>query len=178
MVTVAGKLYVVGGRGGGRVEIFNPATGWTLGAAMPRPRDHLAAVVVGNRIYAIGGRDSEIVSRVDIYDTVTDTWSSGPKMLVPASAMTAALLADGKIHVVGGEDPGTLGGQVLDRHYILNPTSGAWLPSTPPLLAVHGAASGVTGGVLVTAGGARRQGALSILAWTGMTQRLDPRGAG
>jgi Kelch motif protein len=178
MVTVGEKLYVVGGRGGARVEIFDPATGWKLGAAMPHPRDHLAAVAVGNRIYAIGGRDAKILDRVDVYDTVTDAWSAGPKMPKPASAMVAALLADGKIHVVGGENPGTLGGAVIDRHIVLNPTSGAWLPSTAPLLAVHGAASGVTGGFMVSAGGARRQGALSVLAWTGVTQRFDPRGAG
>jgi hypothetical protein len=33
------------------------------------------------------------------------------------------------------------------------------------------------GGLLVIAGGSRRQGALSVLAWTGVTQRFDPRQA-
>ena len=55
MVAHKGRLYVVGGRGpSGRVLIYTPNQGWSFGAELPRPRDHLSVVVVrrphlGNR---------------------------------------------------------------------------------------------------------------------------------
>jgi hypothetical protein len=144
---------------------------------MPGPRDHLAAVLVQNKIYAIGGRRDSVLRRVDIYDIPTDTWSAGPSLPKPTSGMAAELLADGRIHVVGGEDPATFGGGVVDRHYILDIASGRWGAGPKALLPVHGAASDEVAGVLLIAGGARRQGTLSVLSWTGVTQRFNPREA-
>jgi hypothetical protein len=178
MVATNGKLYVIGGRGNSsRVLIYDRTTGWTAGAAMPQKRDHLGAVLVGNRIYAIGGRDSRILRRVDVYDIASDSWSEGPALPGATSGMAAELLSDGRIHVVGGEDPGTIGGNVIDRHYVFDPNIGTWSTGPVPILAVHGAASEEVAGLLVIAGGARRQGALSILAWTGVTQRFNTREA-
>lgn len=178
MVAANKKLYVIGGRGdSSRVLIYDRTTGWTEGAAMPQKRDHLGAVLVGTRIYAIGGRDSRILDRVDIYDIATDTWTEGPKLPQPTSGMAAELLSDGRIHVVGGEDPGTIGGHVIDRHFVLDPATGTWSRGPSALLAVHGAAVDEVAGLLVIAGGARRQGVLSIVAWTGVTQRFNPREA-
>jgi hypothetical protein len=87
------------------------------------------------------------------------------------SAMGAGLLEDG-IHVVGGEDPATFGGGVIDRHFTIDPNApaAAWREAGRPILAVHGAASGIVFGKLVMAGGSRRQGTFSVLAWTGLTQ--------
>jgi hypothetical protein len=176
MVAVGGRLYVIGGRGRtSRVLIYDPATGWRAGAAMPGPRDHLAAVAAGDRIYAIGGRARGVLRRVDVYDTVTDAWAPGPALPEATSGMAAGLLRDGRIHVVAGEDPGIVGGGVLDRHFVLDLASGRWDRGPRPLLPVHGAAAGEVGGILVVAGGSRRQGAWSVLAWTGVTQRFDPR---
>lgn len=178
MVATGGKLYVVGGRGeSSRVLIYDRTTGWSRGAEMPQKRDHLGAVVVGTKIYALGGRDSRILDRVDVYDIASDSWTEGPKLPRATSGMAAELLPDGRIHVIGGEDPGTIGGNVIDRHYVLDPVSGTWSRGPTALLAVHGAAVDEVAGLLVIAGGARRQGALSVLAWTGVTQRFDPREA-
>jgi N-acetylneuraminic acid mutarotase len=173
MVTLGGRLYVIGGRGGSaRVEIYDVASNrWTFGAPLPQKRDHLAAVASRGRIYAIGGRDTDITTRVDVYDPVKDSWSEGPPLPRPMSAMGAGLLDDG-IHVVGGEDPRALGGGVIEAHYVLNLSSRIWSRGPDPFLWVHGAASGVLGGRLILAGGARRQGTLSFLGWTGLTQLL------
>jgi Kelch motif/Galactose oxidase, central domain len=55
MVAYNGRLFVVGGRGpSGRVLIYTPGKDWTLGAAMPRVRDHLSVVEVGGKLWAIG----------------------------------------------------------------------------------------------------------------------------
>lgn len=178
MVSAGGKLYVIGGRGeNARVLIYDRTTGWSQGAEMPQKRDHLAAVLVGQKIYAIGGRDSKILDRVDVYDIATDSWADGPALPRPTSGMAAELLSDGRVHVVGGEDPGTFGGHVIDRHYVLDPATGTWSRGPTALLAVHGAAVDEVAGFLVIAGGARRQGALSTLAWTGVTQRFNAREA-
>jgi hypothetical protein len=179
MIAVGGKLYVIGGRGQtSRILIYDLASGWTTGAPMPQPRDHLTAVAVQGRIYAIGGRDSKIRSRVDIYDIATGTWMPGPPLPRPTSAAAAELLRDGRIHVVGGEDPGTFGGGVIDRHYVLDLNTKTWTTGPPALLAVHGAASDEVSGILLIVGGSRRQGAWSVLAWTGVTQRYDPLAGG
>ncbi|MEX2458642.1 MAG: kelch repeat-containing protein [Actinomycetota bacterium] len=176
LLEVDGRLFAIGGRGGDDVLIFDPAEGWSRGAPIPEARDHLAALVEppgpaedGARIYAIGGRNEEVLSRVDVYDVGADVWSGGPELPIPMSAM-AASSAGGRIHVVGGEDPSTFGGGVIQAHYVLN---AGWEEAPLPIVAAHGSAWGVIEDRLVIAGGALRQGALSVLAWTGVTQRYD-----
>lgn len=175
MVALQGKLYVVGGRGEtSNVLIYDPADGtWSTGAQMPEPRDHLGVAVTGLQIYAIGGRDEALTDRVDIYDVITDRWTVGPPVPEPMSAMAVGTLSDG-IHVVGGEDPATIGGGVIDRHFVLRPGTEEWREAPLPILATHGSASAVLRGSLVIAGGARRQGALSPLGWTGLVQVYTP----
>ena len=81
MVAHKGRLYVVGGRGpSSRVLIYTPDQGWSLGAELPRPRDHLSVVVVDGLIWAIGGRDPRSLARVDIYNPAMDTWQPGPEL--------------------------------------------------------------------------------------------------
>lgn len=175
MVAIQGRLYLIGGRGGAAVLIYNAARKeWVRGASMPAPRDHLAAVVVGESIYAIGGRDDNLLARVDVYDSAADTWERGPDLPEPMSAMAAGLLFGG-IHVVGGEDPSTFGGGVIDRHFQLDLETGEWTGAARPILVVHGAAAGAIDGRLLVAGGARRQGSLSVLGWTGLTQSYQAK---
>jgi hypothetical protein len=175
MVAIGSKLFVVGGRGEtSNVLIYDTLRkSWSTGAQMPVPRDHLAAAVVGDKIFAIGGRDDDLLARVDIYDTAQDAWSDGPALPQPMSAMATAALSDG-IHVVGGEDPATAGGKVLDLHVVLSPETGEWLKAPRALLPVHGAAAVAYDGSLVIIGGARRQGSLSPLGWTGLVQAFTP----
>lgn len=179
MVAVGGKLYVVGGRGKtSRVIVYDPASGWSLGASMPHKRDHLAAAWMqtpeGPAIFAMGGRDDDVRPFVDVYLVNKDRWKAGPALPIPMSAMAAGRLGE-VIHVVGGEDPKTLGGGVLDAHYGLAASGSAWVVGRLPILAVHGAAFGVIGDRLIIAGGARRQGTLSVLGWTGITQAYSTR---
>ncbi len=168
MVGFDGRLFAVGGRGGADVLVYDPDGGWTRGAPIPQPRDHLAVVESGGRLFAIGGRDDEIRARVDAYDVLADRWTEEPPDLpIPMSAMAAGVLADG-IHVVGGEDPQTVGGGVIEAHWVLGDDD--WVEAPLPIVATHGSAFGVIDGSLVIAGGARRQGAWSVLGWTGITQ--------
>jgi N-acetylneuraminic acid mutarotase len=176
MVAIGNKLYVIGGRGGTKnVLIFDTVSEqWSVGAEMQVRRDHLGVAVVGTNIYAIGGRNAGLTRRVEIYETTSDSWTDGPPLPEPMSGMASGTLADG-IHVVGGENPKTFGGGVIDEHFRLAPDATKWESAPLPILPVHGAASAVVSGNLVLFGGARRQGTLSVIAWTGLCQAFAPQ---
>jgi len=140
------------------------------------PRNHLAAVAVGGRVWAIGGRiNARIVNRVDIYDPASDTWIAGPPLPEATSAASDGVL-DSVIVISGGEEPGE-NGRVVDDHWQLDTADGAeaqWRPLPPPPLAVHGAQGAVVDGRFMIAGGASRQGQFSRFAWSGLLQAYTP----
>lgn len=175
MVAYEQKLYVIGGRGDtSNVLIYDTfAETWSTGAEMPVPRDHLGAALVGIEVFAIGGRDDAVSDRVDVYDIVQDEWRDGPPLPRAVSGAAVGAAADG-IHVVGGEDPKTIGGGVIDVHFILRPGSTTWEEIEPPILVTHGSATGILSGSMLVVGGARRQGAWSPISWTGVLQVWQP----
>jgi hypothetical protein len=177
MVALNGRLYVVGGVGASdRTLIYDPARDvWTTGAALPSGLDHLRAVAWRGEVWAIGGRDRAPTRRVDIYNPATDGWRSGPDLPGPMSAMAVGVLGDG-LHVAGGEDPGLVGGRVIDEHYVLAQNGRRWVAADRLMLPVHGAGYAVLNGRLIVAGGAAREGLLSTIAWTAVTQRYRPPG--
>lgn len=72
---------------------------------MPTARWCLTAVTVNNKVYAIGGGDifypKNTLSKVEVYDPLTDTWfsrSNIPKGQIAAASCTL----DNKIYVLGG----------------------------------------------------------------------------
>jgi hypothetical protein len=88
------------------------------------------------------------------------------------SAMAVGVIDD-ELHVIGGEDPDLTGG-VSKKHFVLERGSDRWREAPVPVLPVHGGAFGVYRGRLIVAGGASRQGALSTISWTGVTQSFEP----
>lgn len=179
MVAMGGRLYVVGGVGPTDATlVYDPRTDkWTKAAPLPTGRDHLRAVAWGGEVWAIAGRESDPTALVDIYDPKADRWRRGPELPTPMSAMAVGVLADG-LHVVGGEDPDLRGGRVMHEHYLIDVGERRWRDGDEQLLPVHGAGYGVISGRLVVAGGATRQGALSTVSWTTVTQRFRPSGYG
>lgn len=178
MVSIDDRLYVVGGVGEtDRTLIYDVSRArWTFGAPLPEGRDHIRAVVWDGRIWALGGRDGEPTRRVDIYDPLQDEWTSGPPLPEPMSAMAVGVLRD-ELFVVGGEDPSFIGGHVSNDNFMLalEAPEGEprWQRRPEPMLAVHGAAFGTSERSLVIAGGASRNGALSIVSWTNVTQTFS-----
>ena len=126
VVAVNGKIFAIGGSTAsgpyrpdaftgdfvGTNEEYDPETDtWTYRAPMPRPRAHFAIAAYKNKIYCIGGAIginvdertgfySYITSGVtEVYDTVTDTWTTGKSM--PDGAMKIqAHVVNGKIYVM------------------------------------------------------------------------------
>ncbi len=142
------RIYVVGGLNGGHgspgtsfafFDEFDPATGnWTQLPNAPRVRDHFNAVVIGNKLYAAGGRDSShpsifniTIPQVDVYDFGTGTWStlpSGSNIPTPRAG-TSSVALNNLVLVIGGES----GTQTTAHNEVqaLDPSTGTWqtLPS-------------------------------------------------
>lgn len=173
MVEAGGALYVLGGVGDtSRTLIFRERGGWTAGAPLLVARDHLRAASFQSEIWVLGGRAGRPTTRVDIYDPAADTFREGPPLPEPMSAMSVGVLRDG-LHAIGGEDPRAFGGGVTRAHYVIADARSRWRRAPEPILAVHGAAHGVIGDRLLVAGGASRQGAFSVLSWTGLLQSFE-----
>ncbi|SNR32994.1 N-acetylneuraminic acid mutarotase [Haloechinothrix alba] len=174
LVALDGRLYAFGGDGPAtEILVFEPGDGWSRGAPLGDNREHVRAVTLDGEIWAMGGRTGGLLDWVDVYDPVTDTWRAGPTLPEPISAMAVGVV-DGSVHVVDGEDPSPLTGGVLQRHFLLPSGADTWEEGPESMLAVHGAGYGVVRDELVIAGGASRQGLLSPLSWSEVTQRYAP----
>jgi len=111
------KIYVMGGTVGtgvnvgftGVTEVYDPATNtWETKTSMPTPRADLCANVVNGTIYLIGGKeywgDGPLYHELDVnevYDPVSDSWTTESPMPVPTFGYASAVV-DGKIYVFGG----------------------------------------------------------------------------
>ncbi len=93
----------------------------------------LFAAVVGpdDKIYVFGGaqglatRDSTpILDTTEVYDPVTDTWTSRRPMPAPRDSHDAILAADGKIYIMGGA--ATTKGPPLKDVFVYDPVNDSW----------------------------------------------------
>ena len=80
--SVRGRIYYAGGLHDGRAvpwfDVYDPrADSWFACPTFLAPRDHFHAAVVDGKLYAIGGRDTEIgreIAETDVYDIEAGTW--------------------------------------------------------------------------------------------------------
>jgi len=113
---VGHKMYVVGGRDHGQVnvrgtvfvlDLENLEAGWTTSSAsMPTPRGGLAAGLIGTKIYTFGGEgntavESGVFNNTEVYDTATDSWEILPPMKLPRHG-TQAFGIRGVVYLPGG----------------------------------------------------------------------------
>ena len=113
IASVNGKVYAVGGRDFiwrlSIGEIFDPATNkWTPIPDMKEARWCCAACAMGDKLYVIGGNNYDghnykSLSSVDVFDTITQEWSSIPNMKTKRNGCAAVSLKN-KIYVFGGHD--------------------------------------------------------------------------
>lgn len=165
LLTVAGKLYAIGGLNGSSEvaipEVFNPNTqAWTDLPPMPHPRDHGAGYVDGNLACVAGGREPATSVAIDCFDTTTSTWQVEASLPTATSGAAAALL--GTVIVVAGGEPvpeTKLVPIVQELH------RGTWT-SEPMLVPRHGTGNAVFGGRLWMCGGATAAGVHPTTACT------------
>jgi N-acetylneuraminic acid mutarotase len=82
---------------------------WTTLPAMPRPRYRYAAATVNDKIYYVGGRNLSqcgefdcLIEEVDVYNIVTNSWSTLAPQSVNIPSDAAAFAIGTKVYVSGG----------------------------------------------------------------------------
>ena len=125
------KIYVLGGGedeplGPAILQIYDTAQdSWSRGPDLGAPHETAVSVAVDGKVYFFGGFEDawepgKLVDRetVNIYDTATDTWSTGPP-LQPARADSAIAWVGDRFHLIGGYvGPG---GTAIALHEVLYP---------------------------------------------------------
>lgn len=108
VIALGGKLYVLGGQGGGgqtrdAVEVYDPKTGsWSALPPMPTARTSFMSAVLGGRIHVMGGwRGSRRLATHEAFDPRSGQWYSAAPLPEPRSH-TGALALGGKLYVLGG----------------------------------------------------------------------------
>eukprot|EP00091_Calanus_sinicus_P011320 TRINITY_DN25666_c0_g1_i1.p1 TRINITY_DN25666_c0_g1~~TRINITY_DN25666_c0_g1_i1.p1 ORF type:complete len:122 (+),score=15.26 TRINITY_DN25666_c0_g1_i1:105-470(+) len=104
-VQMGTSVYVMGGYGssGWSASVFVLEDSvWREASPMVTPRSFHACTAHEGKIYAIGGNDgSSILSSVEIYDPLTDSWDRGPEL--PLTLFNAQVINhQGNIYVLGG----------------------------------------------------------------------------
>jgi len=99
--------------------------GWQFETDMPTPRSHTCSVVLGGKIYVIGGRDSQghVVDIVEIYDPQSNSWQTGFPSLRQARENGAAAVFNGKLYVMGGRSDD---GKALKKVEFFNEQKNKW----------------------------------------------------
>ena len=121
-----GDVYVVGGytgRGDLRGEVsslyrYDPGRDrWSRLPDAPTRRAALAVGVIGGRLYAAGGANSDegALRRLEVYDFAARRWSQGPDMGFAREHLAGAV-ADGAFYVLAGRAAGRGNFKVAERY--------------------------------------------------------------
>lgn len=135
---VNGKLYLIGGLGGGsegRVQIYDPVTNsWSSGTDMPWSAGSVSTAVIGGKIYAAGGISTGgfTVSNCAEYDPVANTWTTKAAMPDGGRNHTAAATDGQKLYVFGGRRGGNFVANGYDSTMVYDPVADSWTWSGAP----------------------------------------------
>ncbi|MBT0584889.1 Kelch repeat-containing protein [Alteromonas oceanisediminis] len=175
VVVFQGELYMLGGLTNGHLggsvnwfDKYNPYTGqWTQLPDAPHARDHFQAVVVKNKLYAAGGRQtshstgnglSQTQSRIDVYDFATHTWSTladSANIPIPRAGNSAIALGT-DIVLAGGESVAQK--QAHNEVSIFNTQINQWRDGPDLAHGRHGTGFGVLDDYLYTVSGSGNAG--------------------
>lgn len=145
------------------VDVYDPATDtWTRMPDMPTPRDHFGVGVVGDTLYAVGGRAlrfDQPVAATEALDLRTGAWTIGLAPIPTKRGGFATGVVGGRIVAIGGESPHAAGATPLHVHAheqaeAYDPDEDAWrtLPPMPlPRYGIQGAVE--DRGIWVAGGG-------------------------
>jgi N-acetylneuraminic acid mutarotase len=136
---VNGQLYLMGGRSLRPLDILDvEKRRWRNGAPAPFEFHHTQAVVVGSRIYIVGGltglEPETPLSHVLIYDPASDSWSRGPELPAGRARGAAGLVEhEGVLYLIGGNTQGHRAGGSVAWLDAIDPRTGVWtqLPDAP-----------------------------------------------
>ncbi len=165
------RIVVVGGQANNALvretEVFD-GTRWRDGAALPTPREHLAAASDGRYVYAVGGRKRSSDANTAVlerYDASADRWTKLAGLPVKTASMGAAIVGR-RLVVVGGEGPSQLIADV--QSYDLD--AGRWSQLGAMRTPRHGLGVAAFGSTIYALDGAKATGHLQS---TNVAEALD-----
>jgi N-acetylneuraminic acid mutarotase len=156
VVSTGDAIYAIGGTGESgapvlQVERFDGKE-WRDETTLPgEGLNAPVAVAIGRRIYVIGGFKTVTnvpTSEVLVYALATRTWSSAAALNAPRGG-DAAVVLDGKIHVIGGGNSRS----TLADHSEYDPATNKWTERAPLSRSKGSPAAVVFGGKLYSIGG-------------------------
>ena len=150
------SIYAMAGTGAGGAPVLVlerfDGSGWRDEGAIPGAGLNApAAVALDGKVYLIGGfvTDTNLPSAgVLVYDTKARTWSDAAPLPTPRGGH-AAVVRDGRIHVLGGGNSET----TLADHDVFDPAKNAWTALAPLPRAEGSPAAVVFGGKVYAIGG-------------------------
>ena len=147
------KIYVAGGTNTpSQRELECTIQSQTRGQLTPMsvPRNHTAGGMIDGRFYVVGGRFGKFNKCLEVYDPVSNTWSTRAPMPTARSGIAAAVV-NNELWVFGGEDADTF--TLHAEVEVYDPVSNSWrqLPDMP--LPRHGIWASVIGNNIYIPGG-------------------------
>jgi N-acetylneuraminic acid mutarotase len=130
LVALRGRLYAIGGVGGGAaqtlVQVFDLSSGtWSGAPPMRVAREHLASGAIGRKIFVLGGRSPDgNLDVVEVFDTRTRKWKRLPELRTARSGFQAAVVR-GHLIAVGGEQLAE-GTDTIGQVEIYDPAEKRW----------------------------------------------------
>lgn len=113
------------------IEVYDFSTGrWSPGPAMPTPRHHSSAAVLGGALYVAGGRTPTDFSSnaFERFDPSRNRWDRLPSLPLGVGGPEAEAAA-GRVVTIGGEDemhPASGGGWVTGAVWAFDPRRERW----------------------------------------------------
>jgi hypothetical protein len=124
---------------------------------MPTPRTGFGIAVYGNKIYAIGGTiGNGYVGNNEVYDPVTNTWTTKASMPTPRADLSANVVND-KMYLIGGkryigQDPFH---KETDINECYDPATDSWSTKASLPTAAQGYGSAVVDNKIYVIGGSK-----------------------
>jgi hypothetical protein len=189
-----GRMYVATGFGfsglTNAVEAYDPATDmWSTKAPIPTARAYAGAAAIAGKLYVVGGclfNDCRIgtTNILEIYDSATDTWSSGAPMQTARHAFAIGAIG-GKLYVAGGRQacPPCLDAVPTE---VYDPATNTWATKASIPTPRNSAGYAVVNARLYVVGGSTGAGATNgevevydpaTDTWTAKATMLTPRTA-
>jgi N-acetylneuraminic acid mutarotase len=169
LVGLNGKVYVVGGFSDLQADhtgavssllVYDPATDtWRTLAPMKEPRGSVGASVANGKIYAIGGRGTDLktVATNEVYDPASNRWTDLAP-LPKARDHLAAVTVDNRIHVIGGRFGSSR--DLTGLHDVYDPATDTWSAAPPLPTPRSSVAAALYRGLIVVDGGECNNGAI------------------
>ena len=120
----------------------------TYRTPMPTAREGLGVVAIGKKIYAIGGQfNTTYFNKVEIYDTTTDTWTTGTNMTYGVSYFSCVAVGT-DIYCFGGYN-----GSYRNYVQVYDTVANRWSSKTAMTYALMGTAAIEYNGSIYVSGG-------------------------